>query len=283
MRSAPSSRPQSPFGEPADIRDEQLGLGPSRRVGLRVYGRRDRRPALAESWPLVLHFHGGAFVGGSLDSGAVVARLLALAGAVVVSVDYPLAPGAPFPQPLEVGYRALLWAWAARVRLAGRRARLMVAGEEAGGNLAAALCAVARDRDAPPLAAQVLLSPMLDPCLGTGSARQAEAGLNGCRWAAGWRHYLGPGGEADHPYAVPGLARRMNGLPAALAITAPGDPFHDETLAYTRRLRAAGIAAEDCVMDGARIAPGSWDEVTTLEAPWIPRLLQRLRRFLQTG
>lgn len=274
--------PQPPIDD-CETTDEEIGLGPSRRLGLRIYGRAARRPAGVEPRPLVLHFHGGAFVGGSLDSGSVVAGLLVLAGAVVVSLDYPLAPGAPFPHALEAGHAALLWAWRARTRLAGRQARLMVAGEEAGGNLAAALSALARDRAAPPVAGQVLLSPMLDPCLATRSARFAEAGRQDCRWAAGWRHYLGPGGEAEHPYAVPGLARRMAGLPDTLAVTAAGDPFHDETLAYTRRLRAAGIAAQDCVLDGARIGPETWSSRATLAAPWMPALLRRLHRFLYSG
>ena len=148
------------------------------RLALRRYGGGRRHEGL----PLVLHFHAGAFIAGSLDEGATVAGLLADAGALVLSLDYPLAPAHPFPQAIQAGYDALAWADQHRRRLATARAPIYVAGEEAGGNLAAAVAMVARDRAGPELAGQILLSPMLDACVGTASQRDAkEIGRASCR------------------------------------------------------------------------------------------------------
>ena len=98
-----------------------------------------------------------------------------------------------------------------RARWSSKHAPLYVAGEEAGGNLAAALALMARDRRGPALAGQILFSPMLDACLGTYSLREADAGPVGCRWADGWADYLGSPDKAAHPYAAPLNASRLAG------------------------------------------------------------------------
>ncbi|MFT4265865.1 MAG: alpha/beta hydrolase [Xenophilus sp.] len=211
----------------------------------RIYGERQRG---ATGVPLVLHFHGGTFVCGGLDNGRNVARLLASAGARVVSLAYPLAPEHPFPKPIEVGYAALEWLYRQRVKLAGKGVRVFLAGEEAGGNLAAAVALVARDRGHPPLAGQILLSPMLDPCAGTASLRDASYSDAACKWAAGWRNYLRRPMDATHPYAVPGASLRLADLAATLVLVGPDDPMRDEALAYARRLQAAGIPVTAAVL-----------------------------------
>src|SRR3954469_25856882 len=127
------STPTSPSiaeGSPAAVRDAEKDIRielPGREaVRARVYGERARGATV----PLVLHFHGGTFVCGDLDNGRSVARLLAGAGAVVVSLDYPLAPKAPFPEPIEVGFAALEWLYKQRTKLAGKGAEVFLAGEE---------------------------------------------------------------------------------------------------------------------------------------------------------
>ncbi len=192
---------------------------------------------------LVLHFHGGAFVSGDLDSGAAMASLLAQAGAVVVSVDYPLAPAHPFPQAVESGYAVLQWLHKQRVKLAGAQARIFLAGEEAGGNLAAAVALVARDHGHPPLAGQVLITPMLDPCVGTASLREMLGEATECKWGSGWQQYLCKPMDAEHPYAVPGQARRLAGLPPALVLAGCDDPLRDEGRRYAERLQQSGVPA----------------------------------------
>jgi acetyl esterase len=209
-------------------------------VQLRLY----RSTRAARGAPLVLHLHGGAFTFGNLDNGLTVAQALVEAGAVVAALDYPLAPAHPFPAALHAGQTALQWLHANRVKLAGKNTRLFIAGEEAGGNLAAAVAMKARDYGGPPLTGQILISPMLDPRVATQSARDAACGPVGCRWADGWKAYLDTAEKAAHPYAAIVSASRLTGLPPALVLTAEDDPMRDESLAYAARLRAAGVPVQ---------------------------------------
>ena len=257
--------------------DESIPLDAGGRLPVRVYGRRG--PGVK---PLAVHFHAGAFVAGGLDCGGRVAGLLAEAGAVVVSVDYPLAPARPFPDALEAGHAALAWAWRERARLAGASAALWVAGEEAGGNLAAALALMARDRRHPPLAGQILFSPMLDVCVATASLRAAQAGPVGCRWADGWHAYLAGPDDALHPYAAPGATRRLADLPPTLLLTAEDDPLHDEACAYAQRLREAGVPVDRLVLEGATGWPCSLMREDTERPDWADAVRDRLRQVLST-
>ena len=231
----------------ADITIELPGRDP---VKARTYG---VRASGAQGAPLALHFHGGTFSCGSLENGRTVGRMLAKAGAVAVSLAYPLTP---FPEPIEVGYAVLEWLYKQRVKLAGKGARVFLAGEEAGGNLAAALSLIARDRAHPPLAGQILLSPMPDPCAGTRSLRDASAGTVDCRFASGWQDYLRCPGDAVHPYAVPGASMRLAELAPTLVLVGPDDPMRDEALAYAERLRKAGIQVTSSVLQSA----ANWPE-----------------------
>ncbi len=226
---------------------------PSREpVAARVYGQRPK----GETVPLVLHFHGGTFVCGGLDNGRNVARLLVGAGAVVVSVAYPLAPKSPFPEPIEVGYAALEWLYKQRTKLGGKGALVYLAGEEAGGNLAAAVALIARDRAHPPLAGQILLSPMLDPCAGTASLRNATNDAAECRWASGWEKYLSCPSNATHPYAVPSGSLRLSALAPALVLVGQDDAMRDEALTFAGRLRGAGIEVTSSVLPQALAGGG---------------------------
>ncbi|MDO8385526.1 MAG: alpha/beta hydrolase [Polaromonas sp.] len=262
----------SSAGSWPDGLDQQIAIAPDRQLNVRVYGRHP--DGATDPAPLVLHFHAGAFVAGSLDQGACIAGLLADAGAVVISVDYPLAPAHPFPQAVETGYAALVWAGKARHKLAGRNAPLLIAGEEAGGNLAAAVALMARDQDTPRLAGQILLSPMLDACMATASLRDAHAGPVGCTWADGWHSYLPRLEDAAHPYAAPGSACRLSGLPPTLLITAEDDPLRDEAQAYAQRLRAAGLVVQQAVLPEPTGWPGNYLEAGHDQAAW-PALVQK--------
>jgi acetyl esterase len=248
--------------------------GPS--LSARLYSRRGAKGAR----PLVLHFHGGTFVSGDLDSGACMAHLLAEVDAVVVSLGYPLAPAHPFPQAVEAGYAALEWTYKQRNKLAGTGARVFLAGDEAGGNLAASVALVARDRGHPPLAGQILVAPMLDPCVGTASLRQSmDCGSSSCKWAEGWQQYLRSPMDAEHPYAVPGRARRLVDLPPALVLTGADDPMRDEALAYAQRLRDAGIAVTSGLLPVATGWPDSLCELPASECPCAASVQQHLREF----
>ncbi len=220
--------------------------------------------------PIVLHLHGGAFVSAPAAGVPCVARLLIDAGATVVSLAYPLAPAHPFPQAIEAAYAALAHL---------PRAPLFVAGEEAGGNIAAAVASMARDRGEPALAGQILFSPMLDVCVGTASLRHAHAGPVGCRWADGWRQYLPRASDALHPYATPGAAVRLAGLPPTLLVTALDDPMRDEAEAYAERLRGAGVRIERLVMQRPTGFPTAYLD-TARDVPWAGPVRQALEHFI---
>lgn len=243
-----------------------IGLAQARPMNVRVH--RGAGPFR------VLHLHGGAF-GGSVAMGEAVAEALARAGAVVYSAEYPCGAEHPFPEAIEAAYALLL-------ELGDKRGRhnLFVAGEEAGGNLAAGLALMCRDRLRPKLSGQILLSPMLDPRLGTCSARDAEAGAAGCKWAIGWHHYLRAPEKANHPYAAPAMALRLAGLAPALLVTGPFDPMADETAGYAARLRASGVAVAECRVS----AGGAWPDALLngqTEPPWAEPVEAAARAFFQ--
>jgi len=256
-------------------------------VPARTYGARAGRVAAGTpARPLVLHFHGGNFACGDLDDGRCVARLLVEAGAAVVSMAYPLAPLHPFPDAIEVGYEALVWLYRQRAKLAGRGAPVYLAGEEAGGNLAASLALIARDRAHPPLAGQLLLSPMLDPCVGTASMREAttdDAEASGCKYFQGWKDYLQRPRDAEHPYAVPGGARRLADLAPTLVLAGQDDPMRDEALAYAKRLHDAGIPVSSQVLASAQGWPEALADPATADSacPCSASVLRQFRLFFE--
>jgi len=258
-------------------KDEAIACGCKEPLAARVYTPAGDR---AGSGAVVLHLHGGCFVGGGLQRGARVASLLASAGATVVSLDYPLAPSHPFPQAIEAVHSMLGWAERHRRRLGGAGARLFIAGEEAGGNLAAAAALMARDRREPALAGQVLLSPMLDVCISTASWRDVKAGEHDCPWADGWRKYLPRASDALHPYATPGSSMRLDGLPPTLLVTAHDDPLRDETGSFARRLRAAGVPVDEVELALPTGWPASYAQPADSPAAWAEALRPRLRQFL---
>ncbi|MBR1218284.1 alpha/beta hydrolase [Bradyrhizobium sp. U87765 SZCCT0131] len=242
---------------------------------VRVY----RDSALPRSAPLVFHLHGGAFCSGTLQTCDIVPELLAEAGAVVVSADYPLAPGHRFPDALRALFGGLRTLRRTRAHWAGRLSRLLVAGEEAGGNLAASLALMARDQRGPELAGQILLSPMLDPCLGTTSIRSADVGPAGCKWSDGWQNYLGSPDKAAHPYAAPSQSSRLVGLPSTLMVTAQDDPMRDESLSYAGRLRKSGVAVREHVLSAPTAWPGSLCGDVAAPRDWTADLRGQFKQF----
>jgi acetyl esterase/lipase len=258
----------SPSQARKDTAAQAIGLG------MRVF--QGPAPALA----LALHLHGGSFQEDAANCHDAVARLLAEAGAVVVSVDYPTGPAHPFPAALNAAFHALQGLAQHRAVWAHRKVKLFVAGEESGGNLAAALAMMARDQGGPQLAGQILISPMLDPCLATASLRGAEAGPVGCRWADGWHSYLGTADQAAHPYAAPANASRLAGLAPALVLTAEDDPLRDEALRYGERLAESGIAVERHVLPGPTGWPTALADEPPAQCPCAAEALRHFRQFL---
>ncbi|MDM0114623.1 alpha/beta hydrolase [Variovorax sp. J22R133] len=248
-------------------------------VKARIYGERSG----AANAPLILHFHGGTFACGELDDGRMVATLLADAGALVVSLAYPLAPQNPFPGAIEVGFDVLEWLYKNRVKLAGKGARVFLAGEEAGGNLAAAVAMIARDRGHPPIAGQILLSPMLDPCTGTASLRKATDDGTQCKWATGWAKYLGRPKDALHPYAVPSASLRLSQLAPTLVLVGQDDAMRDEAMTYAGRLRQAGNEVSSIVLPPASQWAESLSQGASGECPCAVTVKQHFREFFSAA
>jgi acetyl esterase len=201
---------------------------------------------------LVLYFHGGGWVVGTLDGWDASVRGLAVAsGCDVVSVDYRLAPEHVFPAAADDAYDALVWA-ASASGLAGSPGQsggrpIVVAGDSAGGNLAAVSALRARDSGGPPVALQVLVYPVVDCDLERRSYRECDGDeliLNRRDMAWFWDHYAADPAARSNPYASPLRAPSLSGLPPVYLVTAEHDPLRDEGFAYADRLRAARTQVE---------------------------------------
>lgn len=200
--------------------------------------------------PVVLHLHGGSFLGNSVAAGGRVAEALAASGAIVISPEYASACTDPFPAALDSAFAILSSMRAQCPQFAQKKSALFVAGEEAGGNIAAGLALMARDQYLDDLQGQILLSPMLDPCLATASFRQYCPQSSAQSIAEGWQNYLGQSGGFTHPYAAPAHCTRLAGLVPSLILTSEECPMRDETEAYAQRLRDAAVPVETHVLPG---------------------------------
>lgn len=211
-------------------------------IPARVY-----RPSGRTPLPVVVYLHGGGWVVGDLDThDATTSALAARSGCVVVSIEYRLAPEFPFPAGLEDCYDALAFVATHGDELGTDSARLAVAGDSAGGNLAAALCILARERGGPSVAFQLLVYPATDHYGDWPSYAEVGDGSHGLsiellHWFS--RHYLTDRAEAADWRASPIRATDFAGLPPALILTAEYDPLRDEGEAYAERLTAAGVPA----------------------------------------
>ena len=230
--------PATPTSQPVDF----TIAGPTAPIALRLY-----RPAVsATSLPVVLYFHGGGFIGGGLDDADRPARFIAEhCPALVLAVGYALAPARPFPAAPEDAHAAALWLAAHAVGLGGDGRRLAVAGDDAGGNLAAALTLIARDRNGPTIVAQVLVGPMLDPSMTRlGDGTKLNSDLSAATCASCYSQYLPQSRQRLHPYASPLASVRQAGLPPALIVTAECDVLHNEAEKYAAALIAAGVPTQ---------------------------------------
>lgn len=220
---------------------------PGREIPVRIY-----RPAGGEApRPGIVYFHGGSWIAGSPEShDFVTASLAANTGAMLLSVHYRRAPENPYPAPTEDCYAALVWAAGRAETLGLDPRRLAVAGDSAGGNLAAACTLLARDRGGPAICHQTLIYPTLDDDLDTPSYL---AGTDPILTRQAMREaldaFLPDGAAADDGYALP-MRGALHGLPPAFLSIAGLDPLRDDGLRYTARLEEAGVPVI------ARVGPG---------------------------
>lgn len=213
--------------------------GPAGDIALRIY-----RPTLDRGGAVIVYFHGGGMVLGSNHSFEPLARMLAAAsGATVASVDYRLAPEHPAPAQFDDAYTATTWVAASARELGVDPTRLAVAGDSAGGSLAAAVTLAARDHDGPAITAQVLMYPGLDRDMGAPSMTALRDAPMLSRDDIEYMHDLADrGAGAPHdPYRVPAYAADLSRLPPAIVVTAACDPIRDWGERYAARLREDGV------------------------------------------
>lgn len=215
-----------------------------------------RPDGLPSSAPVVYQIHGGGFLFGTAELGDPRNRAMAKnIGCAVASVEYRLAPEAAFPAGLEDCYAGLVWLHRNARELGLDPQRIAVRGESAGGGLAAGLCLLARDRNGPPIAFQLLVYPMLDDrtCVSTPHPVAGEFVWDAASNSFGWECWLGqaPGSSDIPPLAAPARAAELAGLPPTFLGTAALDMFVEENLVYAQRLIRAGVPTEVYVAPGA--------------------------------
>ncbi|KAK7723376.1 hypothetical protein SLS57_004570 [Botryosphaeria dothidea] len=248
---------QSILSDPAIAHTERTIPGPGGPLAISVLTA--KAPASGKAAPKrrpgIVHFHGGGMTMGDRWVGmGLVAEYVRTLDAVAITVEYRLAPEHAHPAPVEDCYATLAWAGAHADELGVDGARLMVAGESAGGGLAAAVALMARDRGGPALCAQLLVCPMLDDRNESVSSRQV---VGGGTWSRrrnlfGWRCLLGEkaGGDDVSCYAAPARATDLSGLPQAFIDAGSAETFRDEDVAYASKLWECGVQAELHVWPG---------------------------------
>ena len=203
-------------------------------------------PSVSPAPGVVVYFHGGGWVLGSVDAWDASCRALAVAsGCDVLSVEYRLAPEHVFPAAADDAFDAVVWAASVGGLAAGRP--IIVAGDSAGGNLAAVVALRAREAGGPAIALQVLVYPVTDSDLDRHSYQQYDGGeliLNRGDMVWFWDHYVPDPALRVSPDASPLRAADLAGLPPAYVITAEHDPLRDEGFAYVERLQAARVPVE---------------------------------------
>ncbi|PYC78839.1 alpha/beta hydrolase [Streptomyces tateyamensis] len=251
-------------GNPEPVaRVEEFSIpGPGGPLPLRLY-----RPSPHRELPVLLYLFGGGWTLGCLDTADAICRTLAnAAGCAVAAVGYRLAPEHRFPAALLDCHAALSWLAAEAPALGLDPRRLAVGGDSAGGNLAAALTLLCRERGGPLLRHQLLVYPNTDHAADTESRRTAEDPLLFNRWSVQWYwgHYLASAADGADPLASPLRAASLAGLPPATVITAEYDPLRDEGEAYASRLAAEGVPVElrryDGMAHGFFAMPGRFDD-----------------------
>ena len=231
----------------ASIENRKIRMRDGHEINIRVY-----IPEHTEKLPVIIYYHGGGWVFGNLESSDAGCQLLAdKAHAIVVSVDYRLAPEHPFPIPLNDAYDGLLWVYNNITAFGGDNTRLIVAGDSAGGNLATIVSYLAAILDGPIISAQALIYPVtnLDFTTASYSSYGEHFGLDkqGMQWFA--EHYT-EANNFNNPLVSPMYIENLGVLPKTIIIAAEADVLYDEGLTYAQKLTEAGVYVKHVHMAG---------------------------------
>ena len=228
--------------EVAGIKDIKI-QGKSGQIPVRIY-----TPEKDKKLPIIIFFHGGGFIAGNIDTHDNLARHLAKkSSCIVASVDYRLAPENPFPAAIDDAYSALQWIYRNAGNFGGDPLKIAVAGDSAGGNLAAVVSLMSRERSGPVIKYQVLICPVTDLSgLNTESYKNFAEGFFLSKVDIEFLRskYLPDRKDWRNPYASPLLAKSHKDLPPAIVITAQFDILRDEGEAYAEKLKQAGVTAK---------------------------------------
>jgi len=249
-RAADLAQIQAASGDPEPVAAvaDRVVPGPGGELRVRIYQPDDGRDR-----PVLVYFFGGGWTLGNLETCDAICRTLTNAvRCVTVSVEYRLAPEHPFPAAVQDCYAGLCWVAGHAAEFGADPNRLAVAGDSAGGNLAAAVTLLGRERGGPPLRHQLLVYPNTDHLSDTASLRESADPLLFNKWSVDWYwgHYLTHERDGLDPLASPLRAPDLAGLPEATVITAEYDPLRDQGEQYARRLREAGVPVEARRYDG---------------------------------
>lgn len=248
-------------------------------IPIRIY-----RPKTTPAHGAFVYFHGGGWVVGSIESHDDRCRqFCADARCVVVSIDYRLAPEHPYPAAVEDAYAATMWVTEHVNALGSATNRVAVGGDSAGGNLAAVVAQMLRDRGGPALGMQVLVYPVVDRDLGRPSVIENGEGYVLTRAAMQWYmdHYVPDVAQRDDPHFAPLVADSVAGLPPALVITAEYDPLRDEGNAYAARLEEAGVDTTLRCIRGAVHGFLGWTHASVLARSAMNEISAALRKHLR--
>ena len=211
-------------------------------IRVRIY-----RPKGKQNLPVLLYFHGGAFIYGTPEQyDFIFFRLAPETDMIIASVDYRLAPEHPFPAGMKDGYDTLLWLSEHADQIGGDKNNILIGGSSAGATIAASVTHLARDTKKAYIRHQYLLYPPMDCLLQTSSMKElANAPMqtkNSAAWM--WKHYLQDDFMSPQRYAVPLQENNFSNLPDATIIVCQFDPLKDEGKAYAQKLQEAGVSAD---------------------------------------
>lgn len=237
-----------PYSDSVTVEDRTIldsGLNDRTDIRVRLY-----RPVIRKGrkLPAVYQIHGGGFILGDIEMSDLWCRsVVCELGAIVVSIDYRLAPEHPYPAATNDCYAGLCWLFEQAETLGIDTARIAITGQSAGACLAVVTCLRARDEGGPRVCCQVLEIPVCDDRLNTVSMREFQDtpmwNFSNAQWS--WKHYLGPDHTGDTPvYAAPARATDLSDLPPTYLSTMQYDPLRDEGIEFALRLMQAGVTVE---------------------------------------